>query len=88
VSGIYGPIRAMLITKDKTQQITTPVVKKLAKYTVGAGDSMVAGIVLSLSKRQGYFPGGAVWIVACGAFCGNIIITVQNCVKDFNFIQL
>lgn len=43
-----GPIGAVLITKDEEIHATPPVVKK--RSTVGAGDSMVAGIVLSLSK--------------------------------------
>lgn len=43
-----GQAGAMLITKDKAMQATPPAVSK--KSTVGAGDSMVAGIVLSLFK--------------------------------------
>jgi 6-phosphofructokinase 2 len=43
-----GPIGAVLITKDEEIHATPPVVKK--RSTVGAGDSMVAGLVLSLSK--------------------------------------
>lgn len=43
-----GATGAMLVTKDDVIQATPPAVKK--KSTVGAGDSMVAGIVLSLSK--------------------------------------
>jgi 6-phosphofructokinase 2 len=43
-----GAAGAMLVTKDMVQQINAPVVKR--KSTVGAGDSMVAGIVLSLLK--------------------------------------
>jgi 6-phosphofructokinase 2 len=43
-----GPAGAMMITKDMVQQINAPSVRK--KSTVGAGDSMVAGIVLSLSR--------------------------------------
>lgn len=43
-----GAAGAMLITANEILQATPPAVKKLS--TVGAGDSMVAGIVLSLSK--------------------------------------
>ena len=43
-----GAAGAMLVTKDRVQQIDAPVVKR--KSTVGAGDSMVAGIALSLLK--------------------------------------
>lgn len=43
-----GPAGAMLVTKQDILTITPPVVKK--RSTVGAGDSMVAGMVLSLSN--------------------------------------
>jgi 6-phosphofructokinase 2 len=43
-----GPAGAQMVTKDEAFTITPPVVKR--RSTVGAGDSMVAGIVLSLSK--------------------------------------
>lgn len=43
-----GQAGAMLVTKDYEELITSPVVKK--KSTVGAGDSMVAGMVHALSK--------------------------------------
>lgn len=43
-----GPRGAMLATKDKIEYVVPPTVKQ--KSTVGAGDSMVAGIVLSLSR--------------------------------------
>lgn len=43
-----GPGGAMLVTKDEIFQVTPPVVRR--KSTVGAGDSMVAGVVLSLSR--------------------------------------
>jgi 6-phosphofructokinase 2 len=45
-----GPAGAMAVTKNDIFQMTPPVVKK--KSTVGAGDSMVAGIVLSLSQGK------------------------------------
>ena len=45
-----GPTGAMAVTRDDLFQMTPPVVKK--KSTVGAGDSMVAGIVLSLSRGK------------------------------------
>lgn len=43
-----GASGALLVTKDISERFYTPVVTR--KSTVGAGDSMVAGIVLSLSK--------------------------------------
>ncbi len=42
-----GAAGARLITKDEVVQVIPPVVKRLS--TVGAGDSMVAGVILSLS---------------------------------------
>lgn len=43
-----GAAGAILVTANEVIQATPPAVKK--RSTVGAGDSMVAGIVLSLSK--------------------------------------
>ena len=43
-----GAAGAMAVTREEVFQMAPPVVKK--KSTVGAGDSMVAGIVLSLSR--------------------------------------
>lgn len=45
-----GAAGARLITKNETHQVIPPPVKR--KSTVGAGDSMVAGIVLSLFQRK------------------------------------
>ena len=46
-----GAAGARLITKTESVQVIPPVVKRLS--TVGAGDSMVAGMVLSISKGKG-----------------------------------
>lgn len=43
-----GAFGAMLVTKDTVLICPSPTVRK--RSTVGAGDSMVAGMVLSLSK--------------------------------------
>ncbi|TDH26065.1 1-phosphofructokinase family hexose kinase [Segetibacter sp. 3557_3] len=43
-----GPSGAMLITRDNVYQSPSPTVKR--KSTVGAGDTMVAGMVLSLTR--------------------------------------
>jgi 6-phosphofructokinase 2 len=43
-----GSAGARLITNDEVIQVIPPVVKRLS--TVGAGDSMVAGVILSLSR--------------------------------------
>jgi len=58
-----GPAGAMLITKDEVFHAIPPVVKRLS--TVGAGDSMLAGIVLSLA-------GGKSWkeTLQYGVACG------------------
>jgi len=45
-----GAAGALLVTKNKSEQIPAPPVKR--KSTVGAGDSMVAGIVLGLSNNK------------------------------------
>ena len=45
-----GQSGAMAVTRNEIFQMTPPVVKK--RSTVGAGDSMVAGIVLSLSRGK------------------------------------
>jgi 6-phosphofructokinase 2 len=45
-----GAEGALLVTKDKAVQFIPPAVEK--KSTVGAGDSMVAGIVLSLQQNK------------------------------------
>jgi 6-phosphofructokinase 2 len=45
-----GANGAMLVTKDEIFHAVPPVVKRLS--TVGAGDSMVAGMVLSLYREE------------------------------------
>lgn len=45
-----GPLGALLVTKDEALQATSPVVKR--KSTVGAGDSMVAGMVYYLAQGK------------------------------------
>ncbi len=58
-----GPDGAMLVTKDLMVAIKPPNVKR--KSTVGAGDSMVAGIVLSLSNNKSLLE-AVQYGVACG----------------------
>lgn len=48
-----GAAGAIMITSDQVEKIATPKVE--LKSTVGAGDSMVAGIVLSLTKGADIF---------------------------------
>ena len=58
-----GSSGAMLVSREQVVQMMPPVVKR--KSTVGAGDSMVAGIVLSLS--EGKSPEDALrYGIACG----------------------
>jgi 6-phosphofructokinase 2 len=45
-----GPSGALLVTKDSCEHVPTPTVKK--QSTVGAGDSMVAGMVWKLSQGR------------------------------------
>ena len=45
-----GALGAMLITKDHAYRAAAPIVKK--QTTVGAGDSMVAGIVFYISQKK------------------------------------
>jgi 6-phosphofructokinase 2 len=45
-----GALGAMMVSKEQVFKIAAPVVK--TKSTVGAGDSMVAGIVFSMSKGK------------------------------------
>lgn len=58
-----GAAGAMLITKNETHQVIPPPVKR--KSTVGAGDSMVAGIVLSLFQKKDLLT-ATKYGVACG----------------------
>lgn len=58
-----GPKGALLVTKDLTEHIPAPVVHQ--KSTIGAGDSMVAGMVLSMAKGKSMTE-MARYGVACG----------------------
>ncbi len=58
-----GAAGAMLVTKDITQAISPPTIKR--KSTVGAGDSMVAGIVYYLSLGNN-LSDAVQYGVACG----------------------
>ena len=58
-----GEQGAMLFTKDNELKVSSPKVEK--RSTVGAGDSMVAGFVLSLSHGKS-FEDALKYGVACG----------------------
>jgi 6-phosphofructokinase 2 len=53
----------MLVTKDMVRQLSAPVVKRIS--TVGAGDSMVAGIITGLCNGKSILE-AAKYGVACG----------------------
>ena len=59
-----GPQGALLVTKNGFEHVPAPMVKKLS--TVGAGDSMVAGMVWALSQGKS-FPEMVQTGVACGS---------------------
>ncbi len=48
-----GAKGAAMVTKDEHYQVVPPATQ--CKSTVGAGDSMVGGIVLSLSRNEGFY---------------------------------
>jgi 6-phosphofructokinase 2 len=58
-----GGMGALLVTRDLTQMISAPPVIK--RSTVGAGDSMVAGILFYLSQGKS-IQEAACYGVACG----------------------
>lgn len=58
-----GEKGAIIVTRDEARLISPPLVER--KSTVGAGDSMVAGIVISLSKGKSLLE-AAKYGVACG----------------------
>ena len=59
-----GPQGALLVTRNEMRHIPAPPVKKLS--TVGAGDSMVAGMVWGLSQGQ-----SALEMAQLGVACGS-----------------
>ncbi|WP_343693591.1 1-phosphofructokinase family hexose kinase [Chitinophaga sp.] len=58
-----GASGCILVTRDEQVMIPAPLVKAIS--TVGAGDSMLAGIVLKLSKGAGFL-GAVRYGIACG----------------------
>lgn len=84
-----GAAGAMLVTKDLAMHIMPPAVK--IKSTVGAGDSMVAGIVLSLAQNKS-IEEAAQYGVACGT-AATLNAGTELCRKEdadhlFKLIQL
>jgi 6-phosphofructokinase 2 len=83
-----GPAGAMLVTKDTALHILPPVV--IRKSTVGAGDSMVAGIVLSLSTNK-TLSEAVRYGVACGTAAtmnpGTELCRLQDAEDIYSMIQ-
>ena len=59
-----GPKGAILVTKDLVEHVPAPPVQK--RSTVGAGDSMVAGMTWALTQELSYLE-MLQWGVACGS---------------------
>jgi len=83
-----GAAGAMLVTKDQAIAISTPPVKR--QSTVGAGDSMVAGIVYSLSKGNSILQ-AAQYGVSCGTAAtmnpGTELCRLEDVEKLFKLIK-
>lgn len=83
-----GPQGAYLVTKDETLHVPAPSVKKLS--TVGAGDSMVAGIV-SVLAREGTMAEAARMGVACGTAAtmskGTGLFTKDNAERLYRWLS-
>jgi len=84
-----GAAGAIVITKDKKIPIIPPAIK--IKSTVGAGDSMVAGIVFALSKGKN-IETAVQYGVACGTATtlnsGTELCHKEDVEKLFNQIRL
>jgi len=83
-----GPQGAYLISKNETVHVPAPSVKKLS--TVGAGDSMVAGMTSILAKG-GSITEMARMGVACGTATtmskGTGLFTIENAEKLYNWLS-
>lgn len=83
-----GPQGAVLVTKDICEHIPAPPVQK--KSTVGAGDSMVGGMVWALSEGKDLSE-MLRWGVACGSAAtmneGTQLFTKQDAHKLFKWLN-
>jgi 6-phosphofructokinase 2 len=83
-----GPTGAMLVTRDLVQQIIPPAVKR--RSTVGAGDSMVAGIVMCLAQNKSITE-AVQYGVACGTAAtmnpGTTLCTKEDVERLYRSIQ-
>ena len=83
-----GPQGAMLVTKDFCEHVPAPPVQK--KSTVGAGDSMVGGMVWALSSGK-TLQEMLRWGVACGSAAtmneGTQLFKKEDAQKLFGWLQ-
>jgi 6-phosphofructokinase 2 len=83
-----GEDGAIMVTNDMIEHLVAPVVER--KSTVGAGDSMVAGIVFSLSKNKS-LKEALQYGVACGTAttmnAGTALCNVDDVNTLFTFLQ-
>jgi 6-phosphofructokinase 2 len=83
-----GPQGAYIVTKDENVHVPAPSVKKLS--TVGAGDSMVAGMVAVLAKGGSITEMGRMG-VACGSAAtmskGTGLFTKENAEKLYKWLS-
>jgi 6-phosphofructokinase 2 len=78
----------MLVSKEETHRVKAPKVPK--RSTVGAGDSMVGGIVWALSQDKS-LKEALQWGVACGSAAtmneGTLLFKAQDAKRLFKAIQ-
>ena len=83
-----GPQGAVLVTKDETHFVPAPNVSK--KSTVGAGDSMVGGMVWALSQNKS-MKEVIQWGVACGSAAtmneGTRLFKEEDAKRLFNWLH-
>lgn len=83
-----GPVGAFVATKDKCFNINAPSIQK--RSTVGAGDSMVAGLVLKLSQGES-IEVAAMYAVASGTAAtlneGTELCKKEDVERLFNYIK-
>lgn len=83
-----GPQGAVLVTKDVYEFVPAPNVVK--KSTVGAGDSMVGGMVWALSQNKS-FKEVLQWGVACGSAAtmneGTQLFKLEDARRLFEWLQ-
>jgi 6-phosphofructokinase 2 len=83
-----GPAGAMLATREGTKRINAPAVKKMS--TVGAGDSMVAGILWMLEQGE-TIENAVMFGVACGTAAtmnqGTQLFRKEDVTKLYKWMQ-